>query len=97
MVEGRLHSLFLQSDFYLPQVPSESNNLTFHALLSNLTTLTEHVERISALLTLTKGQDDDGLVALQAIFDQLMNNTCRLVSLFDKVLISKLTATLPVY
>ena len=48
--------------------------------MKNLATLSEHEQRIAALLTLTEEQDDEGLIALRAIFDQLVADACDLVS-----------------
>ena len=48
-------------------------------LLKQLSNLQEQEQRISALLTLTEAQDDADLIALRAIFNQLVEDTCNLV------------------
>ena len=61
-----------------PEVSTTSPVL--RTLIKNLAILNEHERRMDALLTLTEGQDDEELVVLRAVFRQLVDNACELVS-----------------
>ena len=84
------YSILLPSQpyYYLPRPNGDSSN-DLRNLMRNLAALTEQEQCIAALLTLTEEQDDEGLIALRAIFDQLVANACKLVSFHNCALVKR--------
>ncbi len=55
-------------------------NTEFRALMKNLAALSGYEKRLKSFLTLVEIEDDPELLAMQAVFEILVADTCELVS-----------------
>ena len=69
-----------------PTVP-RGNYAEFYSILRSLSELNEQERRISALLTISEHQSNVELMALQTVFEKLVENACDLVSSTNKTVL----------